>query len=122
MHLHFNNCESMFQLGQENESSNDNTRTPYSYYEYDNDTGIYTLSVEMPGISKDMLEIMATDHTITIRTKNDENNHVNKQRYYREFNFRTKIDPNNINAAFSDGLLGLKVKKDVPQSVEIKIN
>ena len=76
----------------------------------------------MPGISKDVLEISATDHSLTIRTKSEENTDINTLRYFRRFNFNTKIDPKSITAVFKDGLLGLKVKKDFPSPIEVKIN
>ncbi|MHA1984267.1 MAG: Hsp20/alpha crystallin family protein [Candidatus Hodarchaeales archaeon] len=105
----------------ENESSHSAGRTPYYTAEYDEETGIISLKIEIPGTAKENVKLSGSDRKVTLTTKSDKED--DKTDYYeREFFFRHKIKSDSIKAEYKDGILVVKVEKDLPKKFDIQIS
>ncbi len=98
----------------------------------------YSLSVELPGYSKDDVEIKIDNNLLTISAaeeekkaekaeKREEMRYVIRERssrsFTRTFVLPREVDKDNIEASFENGLLSLsipKVPKAVPKTISIK--
>lgn len=88
----------------------------------------YTISLEVPGIQKDKIEVKATDEYITVsgieekKIEKEEGNYVLKERTYRSFSrkipFSENIIPTKVDATIENGILKLEVPKQKPKSIE----
>ena len=88
----------------------------------------YTISLEVPGIQKDKIEVKATEEYLTIsgidEKKNEEekNSYVLRERTYRSFSrkipFPENIVPSKIDATEENGILKIEVPKQKPTSIE----
>ena len=88
--------------------------------------GVYTLSAELPGFSKDDISIDLEKDILTIKAERssesddeDENrSYVRRERWYgaysRSFNVKN-IDTDAIRAAYNDGVLTLTMPKKAPE-------
>ncbi|MXW41391.1 MAG: Hsp20/alpha crystallin family protein [Synechococcus sp. SB0668_bin_15] len=90
----------------------------------------YQLAVELPGISKDAIDIKATEHGMTVsaeRTNVDvgEDRVLSEFRYgswRRSFYFGKRIDPSQLQAELQDGVLHVTAPKvDSVKAVNIKV-
>ncbi len=97
--------------------------------------GTYTFEVELPGITKNDVNIkLNEDGVLTIsgnKNKLNENeiSKLRKERKYGEFSrsiqLANDIDINNVNAKFENGILTLTIRKkepEAPKVVEVEIN
>jgi len=82
--------------------------------------GQYTLKMEMPGITKDKLEVLLEDNELEIRGEADRYSPEGKElkysefsqyNYYRKYNVGDDIDREGIDAKFENGVLTLVLKK-----------
>lgn len=93
----------------------------------------FEVRAELPGVSKDDVQISVKDNLLTIKGEkrkeevDDTNNYKRIERRYgtfeRNFTLPPKVDADNINASFKDGVLTLSIPK--PEEVkpkEIPIN
>ncbi len=80
----------------------------------------YTLKMEMPGITKDKLEVLLENNELEIRGGAEKHDSEGKELqysefsqydYYRKYNVGDDIDRNGINATFENGVLTLVLKK-----------
>jgi HSP20 family protein len=88
----------------------------------------YTISLEVPGIQKEQIEVKATEEYITVsgieENKNvkEEENYVLKERAYRSFSrnipFPENIMPAKVDATVENGILKIEVPKQKPKSIE----
>ena len=88
----------------------------------------YTISLEVPGIQKDKMEVKATDEYITVsgieekKNEKEEENYVLKERTYRSFSrkipFSENIIPAKVDASVENGILKIEVPKQKPTSTE----
>ena len=93
----------------------------------------FFVKMAMPGVDKDSIEISTTADTVTIkgRTKEDKKEEVDKRRYYyrtmegvfeQTFNLPTRVDSDNAQASYEDGVLTLTLPKSdevKPRKIEI---
>lgn len=87
----------------------------------------YTISLEVPGIQKDKMEVKATDEYITVsgieekKNEKEEENYVLKERTYRSFSrkipFSENIIPAKVDATVENGILKIEVPKQKPTSI-----
>lgn len=88
--------------------------------------GVYTLSAELPGFSKDDISIDLEKDILTIKAehsseKDDEDearSYVRRERYYGSYSrsFSVKhIDTDAITASYADGVLTLTMPKKAPE-------
>lgn len=97
--------------------------------------GVYTFEVELPGLTKNDVNIKVNeDGVLTISgNKNKQNeNEVSKlrqERKYGEFSrsiqLANDIDINNVNAKFENGILTLTINKkepEAPKVIEVQIS
>ncbi|MGD1838963.1 MAG: archaeal heat shock protein Hsp20 [Nitrososphaeraceae archaeon] len=83
------------------------------YHEKDNQ---YVITAEMPGVSKDNINISISEQVVTINAANGD------KKYSSEIPLDKEIDENNTKAAYSNGILELKIGcKTKPKSESKKI-
>ncbi len=94
----------------------------------------YKVVADLPGISKDALDVSVTDNVLSIvvsAQKEDEENFegrmIRKERYHgkvtRSFKLSDAVDSENIQASYKDGVLSISVpKKESTQSKKIEIS
>ena len=88
----------------------------------------YIISLEVPGIQKDKIEVKATGEYITIagseekKNEKEEGNYVLNERAYRSFfrkiPFPENIIPTKVDATIENGILKIEVPKQKPTSTE----
>ncbi|MCY4359837.1 MAG: Hsp20/alpha crystallin family protein [Cyanobacteria bacterium MAG APA_bin_95] len=90
----------------------------------------YQLAVELPGISKDAIDIKATEHGMTVGAERPsvdvgEDRVLSEIRYgswRRSFYFGKRIDPNQLQAELQDGVLHVIAPKvDSVKAVNVKV-
>jgi len=92
----------------------------------------YTISAELPGVSKNDIDIDLKDNTLSIKgekkveTKDEKENYIRVESSYgkfeRSFNVSDDIDRNSVNASFKDGVLTLVLnKKEESKPKQIKV-
>ncbi len=91
----------------------------------------FMVEAELPGISKEEIELDYRDNFLTISAKHvsetdeqdDERNYVRRERSSRSFSRQfliRDIDENNISARFDNGILEVKLPKKEPDKPESK--
>tara|TARA_B100000959_G_scaffold145799_1_gene153115 strand:+ start:145 stop:612 length:468 start_codon:yes stop_codon:yes gene_type:complete len=85
-----------------------------------------TINIDLPGISKDDIEIHTTEHSLEISanhsqdSKIDKKNYLKKERtnfsYYRIIDLPVPVKNNKISAKLSDGVLTITLPKITPKS------
>jgi HSP20 family molecular chaperone IbpA len=95
-------------------------RTPYYTADYDDETGTISLKIEIPGTPKDSIKLDSSDRKVSLTTKTDKEDDKNEF-FQRDFFFRHKIKTESIKAEYKDGILILKVEKDLPKKFDIQI-
>lgn len=88
----------------------------------------YMISLELPGIQKDKIEVKATEEYITVsgleenRTEKEEENYVLNERAYRSFSRKIPFPENiisaKVDATVENGILKIEVPKQRPKSIE----
>lgn len=88
----------------------------------------YLISLEVPGIQKDKIEIKATNEYITIsgveeaKTEKQEERYLLNERGYRSFFRRIHLEediiPTKVDATVEDGILKIELPKQKPISTE----
>jgi HSP20 family protein len=88
----------------------------------------YLISLEVPGIQKDKIEVKATDEYITVsgieekKNEKEEGNYVLKERTFRSFSrkipFAENIVPSKVDATVDNGILKIELPKQKPKSIE----
>ena len=105
------------------------TVPPVDIYETDNE---YVLKAEMPGVTKEDIEITLNDKELEIKGKINGENQENNLKYseYKLFNYHRKfkvgggIDNNALSATLENGLLNLVLQKSEavkPRKIEVKV-
>ena len=84
----------------------------------------YEMNIELPGISKDDVNIEVTPYEIEISAQKSskydekEKNWIHRERsninYYRRFDFPEEIKSNNVEAVMNDGILNITMPKEKP--------
>jgi HSP20 family protein len=99
----------------------------------EDDTGI-TLVVDMPGVSKDSLEIKVENDALSIegtvsaatpQAMEATYAEVRIPRYRRSFTLSRELDPGHIEAQLKDGVLRLRIPKHEqarPQRISVKVD
>ena len=95
----------------------------------------YMLSVELPGIDKQDVHVEVENNTLTISgdkqsdvENKDQNYHLRERTYgkfSRSFELPARIEANNIEAKYTNGVLNLSIPKAEeakPKQIEVKIN
>ena len=93
--------------------------------------GHYTLSMELPGIAKDQIDVQVEEGVLTVKTARPESEtsdtYLVRERlkfdYLRSFSLGEEIDPEHIEAKLEAGVLTLQLKKvpaTTPQRIEIR--
>ena len=92
----------------------------------------YMLSVDLPGISRDDVEVSYSDNRLTVsgqrkeETKEEEEDFIRQERYVgkfsRTFTLPTEVKEDQIKASFKDGVLTVNVpKSEVKKPKQISI-
>ena len=100
---------------------------------FEDDSGI-TLQADMPGVSKDRLEIQIDSDTLTIEgqlelamTEGMQALHadVRASRYQRSFSLSSELDAEKIEASLRDGVLTLRIPKRgqyKPRKIQVRVD
>ena len=98
------------------------------------DSGGITLYADMPGVSKDKLNLQVEADALTIEgevsldmPEGMEATHaeVSRPRYHRVFTLSRELDPQRVNAEFNQGVLKLRIPKAEhakPRRIEVKVS
>ncbi len=92
------------------------------------------VKMALPGVKKEDIKITINEDNISIigNTKKEEEDKTNEKKYYfrsmessfeQSFNFPTKVNPDAVEAEFTDGVLTVKIPKAdevKPREIEIK--
>ncbi len=88
----------------------------------------YIISLEVPGIQKDGIDVKATEEYINVSAKvekqeeRQEENYILKERTFTSFSrkipFSESIVPTKIDATVENGILKIEVPKQKPTSIE----
>ena len=88
----------------------------------------FVVSLEVPGIQKDKIEVKATSEYITIsgieeeKNEREDGNYVLNERTYRSFSrripFSENIIPTKVDATVENGILKIVIPKQKPTSTE----
>jgi len=93
----------------------------------------YTLKLEMPGVTRDNLDILIENNDLEIRGKVNDYRPENKElkysefsqyNYYRTFSVGNDIDRNKISATFENGVLTLVLQKHEavkPRKIQVTV-
>ena len=95
--------------------------------------GKYFLNAELPGLKRDDISISIEDGYVTVRGKKETNKEEEGTSYYlketrsgsfsRSFRLPGKVDKENINATFKDGVLTLAMPLEkAPETKKIEIH
>ncbi len=81
----------------------------------------YVFKLEVPGLSKEDINIEFNDNTLSVKGEKKEEKEVKKENYHRiesfsgtfsrSFNLPKNVDANKIDAAMKDGVLELRIAK-----------
>lgn len=96
-------------------------RTPYYTADYDEETGVISLKIEIPGTPKENVKLSSSDRKVTLTTKPDKEDEKNDY-FQKDFYFRHKIKADSIKAEYKDGILLVKIEKDLPKKFDIQIS
>ena len=72
---------------------------------------------EMPGVSRDDIELKATSNSITIST----NEGTTGRKYYKEVDLPSAINSNYAKARYQNGILEIKLKKEEEKASKIEV-
>lgn len=94
----------------------------------------YILEAELPGLSKDDIELSVQDNVVTIRGKKEDKKEVKDEDYfcyertygefYRNFELPAEIDANKVKATFTNGVLRAELpisESAKPKQIKIDI-
>ncbi|NRD80532.1 Hsp20/alpha crystallin family protein [Bacillus sp. BRMEA1] len=91
----------------------------------------YIVSAELPGVKREQIHLNMTGQYLTISVENKEletsendNNHIYRSRIFRQQASRTislpfAINEKNIKASYRDGLLQIRVPREIGRNIEI---
>ncbi len=91
-------------------------RVPYVTYDYDEANEVVTLTVEMPGISKEDVEVRIQENTLTIKGLND------RRFFKRTFQFRNNLNPEFVSASMENGILTVTIRPSETESHVVTVN
>jgi len=79
-------------------------RTPLSEIDIDDKTGDTQVTLELPGVSKEEIEIIVNKTSLIVRAESE------NRKYKRTFSFSREFDPTITKASFSNGVLEISLK------------
>ncbi|MHA1991817.1 MAG: Hsp20/alpha crystallin family protein [Candidatus Hodarchaeales archaeon] len=100
----------------------DYVRTAHATVEFDDESNTYNIVMELPGVSKDNIDIKATEDSLkVVATRKSIREPEKEMKYNRRFDFKRNIVTESITAKFNEGLLNLilPVKEKPSSSVDI---
>lgn len=75
--------------------------------------GKYEITIEVPGVEKENIDLSATEGTMRIKTSGE-------RKYNKEIRFESQIDPEKVDANFKHGVLTIEVDKKTKEEEEGK--
>ena len=110
---------------------NDDLTAKYPVDIHEDEDGL-TVAAELPGFTKDQVDVSIDNGVLTIAAKRDTTKkedvtaHLHERRFTRvrrQFTLPTTVDPTDVDAKLADGLLTLRLKKKEevkPRKIEVK--
>jgi HSP20 family protein len=91
-------------------------REPFSEMDYDKENDEIRLTLEMPGLNKEDIQVNISDKSIRVKGENE------NRKYMRSYSFPRSLDPEKTKASFNNGILELKLKMvEQDQGYDIEI-
>ena len=76
--------------------------------DWENRNGEIAITVDMPGVQKEDIQVTVDKHMVKVRAKTEDRNY----NFDKEFNsFTTTLDPDNVVAKFNNGVLDITIQK-----------
>ncbi|KXB08266.1 hypothetical protein AKJ58_00410 [candidate division MSBL1 archaeon SCGC-AAA385D11] len=75
--------------------------------------GVYEITVEIPGVEKEEIDLSATEETLSIET-------TGERKYQKKVSFEEPVDPDKVDANFRNGILTIEVEKKEKEKKEKK--
>jgi HSP20 family protein len=82
----------------------DGFRTPLSEVEVDEKTGDTNVTLELPGVNKEEIEVIVYKSLLKVRAESE------NRKYKRTFSFSKEFDPTLTTASFNNGVLEISLK------------
>jgi HSP20 family protein len=102
---------------------------------YENEAGEVVIKAELPGLSKEDIDLRVENNTLTIRGERRREQSVKDEQYHRveraygafsrSFSLPATVDAGRVSADYRDGLLSvvLPVKEEAkPRQIQVKVN
>ncbi|MHA2298529.1 MAG: Hsp20/alpha crystallin family protein [Candidatus Hodarchaeales archaeon] len=101
------------------------TQKPWSI-DLDEDNGVYSIYIELPGVYKEDIKIKASSDYIKVKAeRKDETSDSEEDKetiFRKKFYFRKHIDCQKISAKFVNGLLSLEIPlKEPPEFFDVNV-
>lgn len=96
---HFGNVRPM--------SGGESLREPFTSSMIDDKNNELNITVEMPGIQKEDIEVNATENDVTIRAEGE-------RKYYKSLKTSVPVDPDSAKAKYNNGVLEVTFKLKEP--------
>lgn len=77
--------------------------------------GKYEVTIELPGVKKDQIDLTAREDSIEIKTSGE-------RKYQKKLTFEDPVNPDEIDANFKHGVLTLEIKKTEEEEEGTKID
>ncbi|MDM8551888.1 Hsp20/alpha crystallin family protein [Desulfobacterales bacterium HSG2] len=100
---------------------------------YETEEGV-VIKAELPGVGKEDVSVEVKDNILTLKGERSADKEVSEEKYYRKercfgtfhrtFTMRDTVNPDNIKAAFKDGVLEVlvpKAEEDKPTRIKVNI-
>lgn len=65
----------------------------------------FVLTVEMPGFEKDEIQVNFYEGRLNVSAEHEDDDRGRRKRYHRTFRLPKKVEPENINATYRNGVL-----------------
>jgi HSP20 family protein len=93
-------------------------RNPLVDTNFNDKENIYIITAEMPGVTREDIKVSISEQTVTIRAEHGD------KKYLSEIPFNIELDDMSAKAAYTNGILELKIKakeQPKPKAKEIKV-
>jgi HSP20 family molecular chaperone IbpA len=91
-------------------------REPFCEMDYDKENDEIRLTLEMPGLDKEDIQVNVSDKSVRIKGESE------NRKYMRSYSFPRNLDPEKTKASFNNGILELTLKMvELDQGYDIEI-
>jgi HSP20 family molecular chaperone IbpA len=88
------------------------SRTPFGEVREDEKAGEISITLEMPGVSKEEIDVRVNEESVEVEANSD------THKYHRSYSFGKRLDPTKTRASFINGILELTLKTDKGRAIK----